>query len=265
MTLWSPTFVAILNIYFALQNLTEALIAGWLAVFPLGCCRRWGEWPWSTILMQGECCLSEAKPWGWLSHWCQSAKGKRNKTKTSTTKMSVEPWVCVGCASAASSSSKVTSSSFTLSQKHQWELGISEENSASFCIWCTSIGTRCMQWVFEWFISEKKRGTIFRTSERPGEKLTEQVWKSFWNKPYVSGSGENVRVLLFSVLNFWALKHAHACIPVVERRRFGLPLKQIYLSSSCHVLKENILTKILLGLYLKSIVHFHSIIEVSVI
>ncbi len=97
MTLWSPTFVAILNIYFALQNLTEALIAGWLAVFPLGCCRRWGEWPWSTILMQGECCLSEAKPWGWLSHWCQSAKGKRNKTKTSTTKMSVEPWVCWVC------------------------------------------------------------------------------------------------------------------------------------------------------------------------
>lgn len=164
--------------YFALQNLTEALIAGLAGCFPLGCCRRWGEWSWSTILMQQEGCFSEAKPWGWLSDSCQSAKGKQNKTKTSTTKMSVEPWVCVGCASAASSSSKVTLTPFTLSQKQQWELRMSEENSASFCIWCTSIGTRCMQWVFEWFLFwEKKRGDIFSTSERPGEKLTEQVWK----------------------------------------------------------------------------------------
>lgn len=216
--------------------------------------------------MQQEGCLSEAKPWGWLSDWCQSAKGKQNKTKTSTTKMSVEPWVCVGCASAASSSSKVTLTPFTLSQKQQWELRMSEEEL------CKLLYLMHFYWyqvhaVGFWvvFFLEKKRGDIFSTSERPGEKLTEQVCKCCWHKAFCFRVRRNVRVLLFSVLNFWALKHAHACIPLFERRRFLLPLKQIHSNSSCHVLKENILTRVLLGLCLKSIVHFHLIIEVSVI
>ena len=179
--------------------------------------------------------------------------------------MSVEPWVCVGCASAASSSSKVTSTPFILSQKQQWELRMSEENSASFCIWCTSMGTRCKQWVFEWFFFEKKRGDIFPTSERPGEKLTERVWKSCWHKPYVSGSGEMfVSCYLVSWI-FGPWNTPTVVDTVVERRRFLLPLKQIHSNSSCHILKESILTEVLLGLYLKSIVHFHLITEVSVI
>lgn len=170
MTLWSPTFVAILNT-FALQNLTEALIAGLAGCFPLGCCRRWGEWSWSTILMQQEGCFSEAKPWGWLSDSCQSAKGKQNKTKTSTTKMSVEPWVCVGCASAASSSSKVTSTPFIFYLKNNNEsFGCLKRTLQAFVFDALLLVPGACSGFLSGFYFEKKREEIFSLLRRDLEK-----------------------------------------------------------------------------------------------
>jgi hypothetical protein len=82
----------------------------------------------------------------------------------------------VGCASAASSSSKVTSTPFIFYLKNNNEsFGCLKRTLQAFVFDALLLVPGACSGFLSGFYFEKRRGDIFSTSERPGEKLTEQV------------------------------------------------------------------------------------------